>query len=33
VLPAIAEHWDRGDQIQILYIPDRDFDSVIVSTS
>lgn len=33
VLPAIAEHWDRGDLIQILYLPDRDYDSVIISTS
>ena len=33
VLPAIGEHWDRGDPIQILYLPDRDFDSVIISTS
>jgi hypothetical protein len=33
VLPAIGEHWERGDPIQILYLPDRDFDSVIISTS
>jgi len=33
VLPAIAEHWDPGDIIQILYLPDRDYDSVIISTS
>jgi hypothetical protein len=33
VLPAIAEHWERGDPIQILYLPDRDFDSVIISTT
>ena len=33
VLPAIGEHWDPGDLIQILYLPDRDFDSVIISTS
>ena len=33
VLPAIGEHWDPGDPIQILYLPDRDFDSVIISTS
>ena len=33
VLSAIAEHWDAGDSIQILYIPDRDYDSVIISTS
>ncbi|HEY9226064.1 MAG TPA: serine/threonine-protein kinase [Gemmatimonadaceae bacterium] len=33
VLTWIAERWDRGTPIQILYIPDRDYDSVIVSTS
>jgi serine/threonine protein kinase len=33
VLPAIASRWDRGDPIQILYLPDRDYDSVIISTS
>ena len=33
VLPAIASRWDRGDAIQILYLPDRDYDSVIISTS
>jgi serine/threonine protein kinase len=33
VLPAIASRWDRGDVIQILYLPDRDYDSVIISTS
>jgi len=33
VLPAIGEHWDRGDLIQILYLAHRDFDSVIISTS
>jgi hypothetical protein len=33
VLPAIASRWDRGDPIQILYLPDREYDSVIVSTS
>ena len=33
VLPAIASRWERGDQIQILYLPDRDYDSVIISTS
>ena len=33
VLPAIGEHWDKGDLIQILYLPERDFDSVIISTS
>jgi hypothetical protein len=32
VLPAVAEHWDQGDSIQILYLPDQNFDSVIVSS-
>ncbi len=33
VLPVIAEHWDRGTIIQVLYLPDANFDSVIISTS
>ena len=33
VLPAVAEHWERGDAIQILYLRDDNFDSVIISTS
>lgn len=33
VLPAIAERWDPGDSIQILYRPDRGYDSVIISTA
>jgi len=33
VLPAIAERWDPGDTIQVLYLPDSDYDSVIISTS
>jgi hypothetical protein len=33
VLQAIADRWDRGSSIQILYIADRDYDSVIISTS
>jgi hypothetical protein len=33
VLPQIAERWDPGDPIQILYLPGRDCDSVIISTS
>jgi serine/threonine protein kinase len=33
VLPAIATRWDRGDQIQVLYLPERNYDSVIISTS
>jgi hypothetical protein len=33
VLTWIADRWDRGTPIQILYMPDQDYDSVIVSTS
>ena len=32
VLPPVAERWDPGWSIQILYLPERDYDSVIVST-
>jgi serine/threonine protein kinase len=31
VLPVIARRWDAGTAIQVLYEPDRDFDSVIIS--
>jgi serine/threonine protein kinase len=31
VLPAIADRWQPGDDISILYMPDRDYDSVIVA--
>jgi hypothetical protein len=30
VLPAIADRWRPGDRVQILYIPGREYDSVIV---
>jgi len=33
VLTSIANRWDRGTPIQILYIPGRDYDSIVVSTS
>jgi serine/threonine protein kinase len=33
VLTSIANRWDRGTAIQILYMPDRDYDSAIISTS
>lgn len=33
ILPAIAELWDPGDSIQVLYLPEEDYDSVIISTS
>ncbi|MGH7696694.1 MAG: serine/threonine protein kinase, partial [Gemmatimonadaceae bacterium] len=32
VLPVIAERWDRGTIIQVLYLPNANFDSVIIST-
>jgi serine/threonine protein kinase len=33
VLPTTAEHWERGDAISILYLPNRDYDSVILATT
>jgi serine/threonine protein kinase len=33
VLPVVADRWDRGATIQILYLPERNYDSVIISTS
>ena len=33
VLMSIAERWDPGDSIHIVYLPDRDYASAIVSTS
>jgi hypothetical protein len=30
---AIAERWDPGDSIHIVYLPHRDYASAIVSTS
>jgi hypothetical protein len=33
VLPAVADNWDPGDPIHILYRPERGYDSIIVSTS
>jgi hypothetical protein len=32
-LPVVADRWQPGDRIQILYIPERGYDSVIVGTS
>jgi hypothetical protein len=32
VLPVLAERWETGEQIDVLYLPDQDYDSVIVST-
>jgi hypothetical protein len=31
VVPAVADRWQPGDLLQILYLPGSDFDSVIVS--
>jgi len=31
VLPVIADRWQPGDHIPILYLPDRSYDSVIVA--
>ena len=33
VMPMFANRWQAGDQVQILYIADVDYDSVIISTS
>ena len=33
VIPVIADRWERGTIIQILYLPQRDYESVIISTS
>jgi serine/threonine protein kinase len=31
VLPVIADRWQPGDRIAVLYLPDRNYDSVIVA--
>jgi len=33
VLPSIAGRWDAGTLIQVLYLPEQEYDSVIISTS
>ena len=33
VIPAISNRWRVGDRVQIVYLPDEAYDSVIVSTS
>jgi serine/threonine protein kinase len=33
VLPSIADRWEVGDSTEVLYLPEADYDSVIVSTS
>jgi hypothetical protein len=31
MLPAVSKTWQPGDEIQVLYLPDEDHDSVIIS--
>jgi hypothetical protein len=31
-LPPVAEQWEKGEEIAILYLPERGYDSIIVST-
>ena len=33
VLPSIADKWEIGESVEVLYLPDADYDSVIVSTT
>jgi hypothetical protein len=33
VLPWVSSRWDNGTAVQVLYLPDDGYDSVIVSTS
>lgn len=33
VMPVIADRWGRGTSIQVLYLPERNHESVIISTS
>ena len=33
VLPMFANRWQPGDQVQVLYLPEPNFDSVIISPS
>ena len=30
VLPVIADRWREGDLVQVLYLPDQGYDSVII---
>jgi hypothetical protein len=32
-MPRIAAGWDPGSVVQVLYMPDADYESVIISTS
>jgi hypothetical protein len=31
VLPVLADRWREGERVEILYLPDRSYDSVIIS--
>jgi hypothetical protein len=33
VMPIVADRWDRGSTIQVLYIPEHNYASVIISLS
>ena len=33
ILPAVANRWRQGDRIEILYLPDQSYDSVIIGSS
>ena len=33
VVPSTADRWEVGESIEVLYLPDREYDSVIASTS
>lgn len=30
-LPVVADRWRIGDTVEVLYLPDREYDSVIIS--
>lgn len=32
VMPILADRWRVGETVQVLYLPDRDYDSIIIST-
>ena len=32
VLPSVAGRWRVGEQVQVLYLAERDYDSVIISS-
>jgi serine/threonine protein kinase len=31
VLPVVADRWREGEQVEILYLPERNYDSIIIS--